>query len=435
MTIRARRVFYSLATVVFLIVGPSLLAVASGYRWAGGGRGFVKTGALFITSVGRAEVRLNGEDRGSTPKRFTHLTPGVYVVELRQAGSAPWQKIVRVAPEVASVIGPVALFPAQFQTKNLDSKQSAAIVSDPAATVAVGVSPSDQEWVAADLWSATMTTATLPKQPRAFLISPHDQVRVWQLPDQLAVRRRNSIDPPWLIERLTNIRWDTNSDQIFYGQAGRSIYRFDALAQTRTLLAAADSFTIANDELWTAEYQPTVTLLAHQALYGQAVAQPATNLPGRWDVVRSPATVILLQRQLDGLLADYRLTASGPVLRPLGSADDWWWLNGDEPPLWQRGVDLSMRLADGRTTLVDRGSSAYTNASWLVPGHILLTFDDRHLVIRSVSDRQGRAVLMQQTFDHDQRLLVVDRAKRLAVLQPVNQPTALTVYSWAPTTR
>lgn len=427
--------FYSLATVVFLIAGPTLLAVASGYRWAGVGRGFIKTGALFISSVGRAEVRLNGQYQGTTPKRFTHLTPGVYVIELDQADAAPWQKIVRVAPEVATVIGPVALFPAQFRSQQLDTKQTQAIVSDSAAGVAIRVSPENQDWIATDLWPETTVSATLPQQPETLLVSPHNQLRLWQLPDHLAVQRLTSSAAPWLIERLTNIRWDPNSDQVFYGQDGRSIYRFDALAQTRTLLATADSFSLANDELWTVEHQATITLLARQALFGQAAAQPATTLPGQWDLVRNPTGVILLRRLTDGLLAEYRLTASGPVLRPLGPADDWWWSNGDESPLWQRGVELSRRTADGQSALLDRGSAPYTNVSWLVPDHILLTFDGRRLVIRSVSDRQGRSVLLQQTFDQDQRLIVFDRGRRIVILQAVNQPTVLTLYSWATVSR
>lgn len=432
MTVRARRIYYSLATLVFLIVAPALLAFASGYRWNGFRHGFVKTGALFITTVGRAEVFLNDQPQGSTPKRFTHLRPGVYNVSVRQSGLQSWEKLIRVSPNVAEIIGPITLFPATFQRTDLDTRGVANILTDVRGGRIVGVQTDQTGWFTRDLWPQSTREFRLTSQPTALHVSPHDQVRVYELADRTTILQTTD-GRAWTVAPFVDIHWSQTSDHIFYGQRSNRIFRFDALAQTETLVTSGASYSLQNDEIWTTTATDQVTTISHQAAYGQATAQIVTTIAGQWQFIDGPANVLLLQRHADRLMAELRQTGSAPVLRSLGTADALWWSSTNEPAVWQDGLELSMRLTDGTNALIDRSGAITTAAEWLTPEHLLLTLDVRHVTIRSTSQRQGRATLMTQTFDQDVTALVFDRAQRLIVTVSPSPTPVVSVWSWAPT--
>ncbi|MBI5466646.1 MAG: PEGA domain-containing protein [Candidatus Kerfeldbacteria bacterium] len=432
MTVRARRIYYSLATLVFLIVAPILLAIASGYRWIGLEQGFVKTGALFITATSRAEVFLNDQPMGSTPKRFTHLRPGIYQVSVRQNGLQSWERLIRVSPDVAEIIGPITLFPAAFQRANIDLKGATGVLADPVGNRIIGWQRQSTGWLSRDLWPSTDRLIQLTSQPTAVHASPHDQIRLYESIGEVAVVQTTG-NQIWTLAPFTALRWSQTSDHIFYGQRLSQVYRFDALAKTETALTTGLSYSIQNDSIWSSTTVGTVTTIYQQAAYGQASSQVVTTIDGDWRFIDGPPNTLLMQRQSDHLLAELRQTASSPVLRSFGQADDWWWSSVNEPLVWQNGLELSMRLSDGTNTLIDRSGAITTEARWVSPEHLLLTLDQRHVTIRSTSQRQGRSTLLSQAFDADVTSMMFDRTQRLIVTVSQEPTPMVTAWSWSTT--
>ncbi|MEK7636821.1 MAG: PEGA domain-containing protein [Patescibacteria group bacterium] len=427
----ARRIYYSSAFAVFLVAGPLLVAWTGGYRWVNWRAGFVRTGALVISSDPRATVFLNGQPRGLTPQRLTHLRPGTYTVELKKNGWATWRRDVRIVPRTAQVIGPVSLVPPQFTSVKIDLGQAQDVIAADDRQTIFGVTKNANDWSVQAVWPDPWPTSTrLPWRPTAVSVSPNRQTVVYRDDRAAAIVNKNRGDAVWLTAAPDAITWDPSSANIVYGRRDGTLYRYDALTQGVTALGSADSFSLVGDSLWVTRTAAAATVITKQRTFGQSVPDVVIQLPDEWILadtgaltLNNPKTREMTELRSDPLTNQVTTSSFGLV-------DRMWWTDRAQPPLWLNGSDLLTFDDRQRTILVDRYPQPPTAAWWLVPGHILLTFDGQTLRIASVSDRQGRGTLLERRLAVPGQLLGFDLIKREAVFQTGTNPPQLSAWRW-----
>lgn len=431
MSLFARRVYYLSAFLIFIVAGPLIVAWTAGYRWSYSQSGFIRTGALTVTSEPRAAISLNGVNKGATPFRASHLTPGTYIVELTKTGFGSWRQEVAITANVALTIGPVMLFPPQFAETDLTTDGSTLISADGAATFSL--TANGQQWTAQQIWpTKTSETVVLPWLPTWVNLSRSGQTAVWQHADQAIVVIKNQADNPWTIPAIDRLAFDPSSEAVFYGLQGASLVRYDSLTRQRDALALSDSFTVINDTLWFTQRTAEATTILRQPAFGQHVPDSLLTLPGQWEFVAGPSGTLLIRNATTRELATMTQTFGLDQLSisTLGPADAWWWTDASQPPLWLNGTDL-MTLNDKKVPqLIDRLSAAPLRMGWIVPGHILWSMSDHQVSITSISSRQGRGVLLEKTFGQLTSLLGINIGNRTVVVGSTTIPGNATELRW-----
>lgn len=432
MSLTLRRLYYLTAIVVFIVVGPLMVAWTGGYRWTGWPSGFTRTSSLAVFSTPKAELVLNGKSLGLTPVRLSHLAPGRYTIELRQTGYGSWRHEIRLLSSVAQTIGPVQLVASDFTSQPVDTGDSTLVTSGPSLDTIVSAKPVAGQWLARRVWPKPMTSATvLPWAPLFVQTSPAGVISLYQGAKQTAIV---TTAPPitWLTDRLSDPQWVAGTDTILYGLQAGHVVRLDTLQQQAAEFGLATSFRLATGTIWMTQTTASETTVLKQRAFGQQVPDVVMRLPGAWWLTSSPADTLLIKEQASGNLTELIVNAiSGQVsTRSFGPVDGWWWFKTSEPPVWQRGAELLTLDGQGHEQLIDRTSVGISQAAWFIPGHILLTFDGQQLVLRGVSDRQGHGVILARQFTPPASLLGLDLADRQAVIQTSSTPLLLSAWSW-----
>ncbi|MBI2984460.1 MAG: PEGA domain-containing protein [Candidatus Kerfeldbacteria bacterium] len=418
MTLWARRVMYTVATLVFVIVAPWVVATTAGYHWTGWRHGLAKTGVLVIKSQPRAHVLINGQERGFTPRRLSSLPPDRYLIELRRAGFSQWRQEIEIHANIAQVIGPVVLFPVNPAVVPLAASEWSEIVTDRDQRVIFGLRDEPPGWRLSQLWPKSPTwTAVVPGQPTSISVSPRQQLLIVQSEGQQIIINTNRNLPPWTTPAADDLAWTTESENIFFGRRADRIIRFDTFTQTETELDAADSLATVGNELWYTQPADAQTRLFRRPTAALSQAELIEVMTGQWQLQPTSTERLTIQevatRQTE--LLQYSILTRTINRQGLGPVDEIFPTLAQESILWQTGVELYTRQ-DGQNILLERGPSDYHSVSWIVPGHILLTVDDQAVMIKSVSQRQGRGVLWHASLAANQSVLLVNTEQsRLAV--------------------
>lgn len=429
----SRRVYYLSAFLLFAVLAPLLLAWTSGYRWENLRSGFISTGAIVVYSDPKAALYINGQLRGNTPIRLSHASPGAYSLELRKEGYRTWSHALRVTPNTAQVIGPVFLYPEYFSSTSIlhplnssvlvtaDQQNIFSMVKDVNVTTIKPIFPSDKT-----------ISYSLSFTPTAGFVSPDKQSVVFQTPDRTVFINRKSPLVLWDIGRVDSVTWDSSSSSILYGIQKGQTKRFDYVTRQITDLGIATSVSIIGDRLWSTSTTGTSTTVTRKYTFGQLNPETVAVLDGTWKLVNDIPNISLIQNTstreilelaIDPLTNQTQSLSFGPVDRL------WWPIRGQEP-LWLNGSDLYTFDEQRQPVIIDRLARLPSIVRWIDVGHILAIGDDRSLSIRSISSRQGRGVIFDQSFEPPRTVLSIDPDKKIAVLKKSDQPLALEELHW-----
>lgn len=434
MTIAARRLAYSIAFVVFGLAAPLVVATTLGYRWLGWPGGFVRTGIVVIRSQPQANLFINGQARGATPRRVAGLTPGVYTLRLERTGYAPWQALVTLDPNSARVLGPVTLFPTEF-TNSLVAEKLSQVMVDRDQTIMADVQTSGSAWTVRSVWPTNLAVSfELEQQPTNIVRSPRGQAWIFTTNLGMEVRLADRPEAGMKMVPAEALTWSQSSEQLFFGLRDGQLMRFDILTKTEEILGLATSLTASGETLWFTRKNDGTELWRQSAL-GRSTAVRVATIPGNWILQSGPSQRLWWQnsdtREAEMLSYNALTTALGRD--PIGRLDQLFWQNAGQPPIWLDGVNLNT-LANDRPVLLERSPNDYQDILWLDAPHLMLAVEPNRVTIKSVSTRQGHHQLMVQSLTASQtivrvepdqaRLFVYDRLEQTLSQLRWDQPVA-----------
>jgi len=255
MTIRTRRIIYLFFIIFFLIVAPTLILYAQGYRYNFKKWKIQKTGMIFLTSKQKgASVYLNNKlypqkiDKNLTIK---NLLPDEYLVRVEKEGYYPWQKKLNVYSRETTFTNDAILFKRGVpQNLVLGRINWINFSKDRKKIIYLFDKKVEQE-----LWLINLETnksMLLYKLP--LLDSDKIENINWAASLKkilINIKKNNkkiylvlNIERPEKIISLSDftssdfnqIKWDENSDNILYGIKGNKIYQIDLVTQKLTPL-------------------------------------------------------------------------------------------------------------------------------------------------------------------------------------------------------
>ncbi len=107
-----RRLLLMFSVLVFIGVTPFIVLYAIGYRYSTGAPKPVSVGVILLSSLPRAaEVWINKEYLGKTPRAIANILPGRTPVRVHRDGYSDWAKQLPVEPAKATIINTIRLFP------------------------------------------------------------------------------------------------------------------------------------------------------------------------------------------------------------------------------------------------------------------------------------------------------------------------------------
>ena len=131
MTLRNRRMLYSIFIIIFLIVTPLIILYTSGYRYNFEKNKIQKTGILIIKSKPeKAAIFLNEKEQSKrTPAGIINLLPDDYNVKVRKEGFYPWQKTLTVQSQLTTFAENILLFEKNDPEKIIDGNITFFLIS------------------------------------------------------------------------------------------------------------------------------------------------------------------------------------------------------------------------------------------------------------------------------------------------------------------
>lgn len=405
MSLAARRVGYSFAIGLFLVVAPVVIAITLGYRWTGWDNGFVKTGVLVTSSQPRAQLILNDAYRGETPKRIAGLTPGTYRVKLEKSGYQPWEQLVRVGANTASVIGPVQLFPLRPAETAIDSNSTTVLHDDAFGTV-FSLAPTTTSWILTERWPGH-SAITLPAEPTSLYRSRRGQTTLFEHGTVQTVITESRPDQRWEIDRAEAIVWASESETVFWGRRGQDIIQFDAVTQLQTPSVQGTSHTVVDNRLWYTQQTASETILYRRAAIGNDTPVLVESFEGTWELL--PGVIGLALRRSDHQTQFLQFEPLTQQLRQtsLGNVDQMFWGSTSQSPLWIDGVNLKTFSRD-QVRLLERNPNEFTYLGWIDSLKLLLTVETTQVMIRGYGPEQGQVIAFTYPLSPQERVVGID---------------------------
>lgn len=410
MTLRARRIYYSLAILLFFVVAPFVIATATGWRWSGWRQGFISTGSLVVTASPRATVWLNNKNMGSTPKRLPGLAPGAYQIRLERPGFGSWEHIIQVEPGAGSTIGPVQLFRSPLIENLATSITADNFLASADQGAIVGWSNTMTGASLRLVWPTTSAAIVLPSEPLWITASPHQQRLAIGLSTATLIYSLANLATPWALPPGQEVFWLTTSESIFFRIEDEHLVVYDLLTQSRQVLQAAQSASGENGDIWLSRTVGQTTSIEQRLNTLSTTTATLVSLPGDWRVLGTRPHGVFVGTT-NGAVGELLLTSrlSGRVDQiPLGGITAVPPQQTATNPLWFNGVDLLTLTKENEPSVILRSPLSIMSAAWIDPGDILATLDTSGLTIRSVSDQQGRGTLVSYPLAGDRQPILLD---------------------------
>ncbi len=431
MSPRARQWYAWSASAVFVLISAILLLQALGFRWTRNGQ-LIKTGVISISSQPRSTIFLNGQRIGPTPRSIPRLNPGLYRLELRRDGYRSWSQVIQVKAGTARTLDNIRLYRDVWKSTSLSVPVGAEYISDAQRDHVFSFVTGPDGVLVQQLWPAGTGSWLLPDRPIDVVVSPHEQVAVFQTASGSAIVTLNQNNTPWVVDRLAQPNWDSTSDTALYAVQGTMIRRYDVVAKTSQDIEVGSSLTMIGSNMFGATQHEQTTDLWRRLSFGDQPATIVVTLPGHWDYIGQHGSYVMVRSTDFGLTYVYRYTSAGftLVLNPSGVDETFFTnRNGTGPLLWQDAADVNSLSATDGVTLLTRGPNQIEVARWLVDDHIIFSADSSQLSIVSVSNKQGHGILSSYAVGAPLRVLAVNTNRRTAVILPTGS-TAPMVVSW-----
>lgn len=107
-----RRIIFYIFLLFFIILVPSIIFYALGYTFDFGKKEIVSTGGIYLKSFpDNAEIYINNNPEGKTNKFVKRLIPRTYEIKITKDNYHPWQKELKVKPELVTKAEDILLIP------------------------------------------------------------------------------------------------------------------------------------------------------------------------------------------------------------------------------------------------------------------------------------------------------------------------------------
>ena len=144
MTFARRKFYFYFLLAVFLIASPAVIAYSQGYALNLETFSLVKTGGIFIATVPKSVlVYINGTLTATTSalpltqgKLFSRLLPDDYAVKIEKSGYLPWDKKLKVDPQLVTETRNIFLIPKERKVQTIETGITDMIMSDSNAAIA-----------------------------------------------------------------------------------------------------------------------------------------------------------------------------------------------------------------------------------------------------------------------------------------------------------
>ncbi|OGL75306.1 hypothetical protein A3E96_01405 [Candidatus Uhrbacteria bacterium RIFCSPHIGHO2_12_FULL_46_13] len=248
MTLRARRIVYSLFIAAFIVTAPLVIIYTQGYRYNLKHQRLEPTGTLVLSTIPKgATISLNGQViKFLTPKTLQAVLPGTYTIRLSKDSYKTWEKRLKVKAGEAIFVSNVRLW-----RETMPKRLSQAIYQifspnpDTTAILLTTWSANKEQLLLFDKLSGKPPTVIAERPMR----NPSDQI-IWSAqatralvagPDETAIVELNQ-NPSWqslssfVPKTISDFRWDPEYDDLLYGSDGASVYRLDLSSKKITPL-------------------------------------------------------------------------------------------------------------------------------------------------------------------------------------------------------
>ena len=234
MEIKARRIYYSVFIIIFLILAPTLLLYSLGYRYDSARHTLYQTGLIDIkTKPNGASLYVNGNLIGKTNLVVPNLKPGYYALEMTKDGYLTWQKEIEVVASQTAIFGHIVLFQ--------DNIEPRLIVKE---VKSLSLSNDSQRFIYQDtnnnLWLSDLSGSVQPVSPNnTFPVSTFQ----WSASDEycLITTQNNNYyfslanpEQEYSLQNVTQItsaiksfKWDKRVDSFLYFINQEQIWRYD----------------------------------------------------------------------------------------------------------------------------------------------------------------------------------------------------------------
>jgi len=111
MKLKYRRILYLSFITTFLIITPLVILYTAGYGYDFKRGRIEKTGILYVDSKPTgANIFINGQLSGKTPKRITKMLPDKYQLEIKKDGYRFWNKEIEIKSNLTEFAEDIILF-------------------------------------------------------------------------------------------------------------------------------------------------------------------------------------------------------------------------------------------------------------------------------------------------------------------------------------
>lgn len=132
MNLAYRRLAYSVAFLLFFVIGTTAVLFASGQRYDARTHSIVRVGAIYIKSFpAGASIFLNDKKTGKvTPNRLLNVIPGKSTIRVERPGFKPWEKTLDVQPGTTTFVRDIVLFKENQAEHVLGTGGESVLISD-----------------------------------------------------------------------------------------------------------------------------------------------------------------------------------------------------------------------------------------------------------------------------------------------------------------
>ena len=285
MSIKQRRILYTLFILIFLIATPLISLYATGYK-IGGGFKIQKTGTLIIdTEPPGAQISLNSklqkkflkniftkkDTHLSSPVKIKGLKPGEYEVYIELEGYWPWQKKLEILPGQSTYIEDINLFKNDTPILISNGKSQNFLISPKNENIITAnenniklVKQSNFEIKNFNLASSSILQKNNEINLEKISFSPSEEKMI--IFDFIFDENQweNPVDLKKIIGgELSNIKWGDDEDNIYY-QEKNNIYSFNLDSKlSKNILKSSEinDFIIKGSFLYTIENEESSSFL------------------------------------------------------------------------------------------------------------------------------------------------------------------------------
>lgn len=250
MTLKTRRLIAISFVLVFFLTAPLVLLYSLGYRFNFQTVSFQKTGSVLVVSQPRgATIYLSGKKLfDTTPAHINSLLPGKYTLKLEKAGYQSWSRTILVQSGRSTFAEGIVLF-AESEPQKLSEEKISWIDFSPRNNYALFTVENEKKnpLYLLDLDSAKTTllkddfraknqiqTNWSPDAAKCLLTV--DDEKQFIVSTSIIGTTIEDITSLVTENKFSRLQWDAQSDSLFYGLAGNSIFKIDTFLE-RTLTA------------------------------------------------------------------------------------------------------------------------------------------------------------------------------------------------------